>query len=58
MEALASIYNVAYNEVTELPSHPIWSHGVGLHGSSCHPKSKPVDCWITWRAETEQITLI
>lgn len=30
----------------------MWSHGKGEHGSSCHPRSNPVDCWITCIAET------
>lgn len=49
---------LAYNETTEFPSHPMWSHGNGEHGSSSHPRSNPVDCWKTWRAETEVIPTV
>uniref|UniRef100_A0A2P2J2Y6 Uncharacterized protein n=1 Tax=Rhizophora mucronata TaxID=61149 RepID=A0A2P2J2Y6_RHIMU len=31
-------------DVTRLPSQPIWSHGLGEHGSSSHLRSKPVNC--------------
>lgn len=45
-----------YSEVTRFPSHPMCSHGVGEHGSSCHSRSWPVDCCITWSAETANET--
>lgn len=41
-----------HNDETRFPSQSMWSHGKGEHGSSCHPRSKPVDCWITCIAET------